>query len=118
MPLRFALNMAVAAADTPVQKMIDARVPSFLVGMLSGDNDVVRGEQGRGAGPVVWGITLHHACIVNRCTFWPGAWAVGHCARPPLPPRRCEGQSALVSQGPAPKGGCTWQLAGSAPLPH
>jgi hypothetical protein len=41
---RFALNMAVAAGDTPVAKMQGARVPGFLVGMLaSSDNDVVLG---------------------------------------------------------------------------
>mmetsp|Transcript_17003 Transcript_17003/g.22060 ORF Transcript_17003/g.22060 Transcript_17003/m.22060 type:complete len:552 (-) Transcript_17003:45-1700(-) len=40
---RFALNMAVAAADTSVELMLAARVPGFLVGMLASDNDVVLG---------------------------------------------------------------------------
>jgi hypothetical protein len=40
---RFALNMAVAADKVPVQKMLDARIPSFLVGMLTSSNDVVLG---------------------------------------------------------------------------
>mmetsp|Transcript_20834 Transcript_20834/g.48340 ORF Transcript_20834/g.48340 Transcript_20834/m.48340 type:complete len:608 (+) Transcript_20834:282-2105(+) len=40
---RFALNMAIAADHTPVAKMTEARVPSFLVGMLSSSNDIVLG---------------------------------------------------------------------------
>ena len=40
---RFALNMAIAAEHIPVQKMLDANVPTFLVGMLASDNDVVLG---------------------------------------------------------------------------
>jgi len=38
---RFALNMAVCADKVPVAKMVDAKVPAFLTGMLSGDNDAV-----------------------------------------------------------------------------
>ena len=40
---RFALNMAVAAEHIPVAKMLDANVPTFLVGMLRSRNDVVLG---------------------------------------------------------------------------
>jgi len=40
---RFALNMAVAADKVPVKKMLDAKVPAFLVGMLTSTNDVVLG---------------------------------------------------------------------------
>ena len=35
--------MAIAADHTPVAKMTEARVPSFLVGMLSSSNDIVLG---------------------------------------------------------------------------
>lgn len=36
--------MAVCADKVPVAKMLDAKVPAFLAGMLSGDNDAVFGE--------------------------------------------------------------------------
>ncbi len=38
---RLALNVAVAAQSTPVETMLEARVPAFLVGMLSSDNEVL-----------------------------------------------------------------------------